>query len=109
MPINDLKAALEATGYQFAHFGWAKDAAERRQDHGVYSEDGQNPHWEDNHRSAHAVQGTVDYFTRDDSGAPQEAIEAALNGLECCSWYLNTIQLEEDTGFIHYEWVFEVV
>ena len=25
------------------------------------------------------------------------------------AWYLNSIQYEEDTGLIHYEWVWEVV
>ena len=52
-------------------------------------------------------EGTVDYFTRDDSGTPQATIEAALEGIPC-AWYLNSVQLETDTGYIHYEWVFEI-
>jgi hypothetical protein len=31
-------------------------------------------------------------------------VEAVLNAAGA-SWYLNTIQFEEDTGYIHYEWV----
>lgn len=106
--MENLIEALNSTGYKFAHFGWAKDALERKQDHGVYAEDDQSTLWADDHRAEYAVQGTIDYFTRDGSGTPQQVIEAALNGLETCSWYLNSIQLETDTGFIHYEWVFEV-
>lgn len=106
--MDNLIEALNSTGYRFAHYGWAKDAKELAQDHGVYAEDGQNAHWADDHRETYTVEGTVDYYTRDDSGTPQRVIEAALNGLDMCSWYLNSIQFEQDTGFIHYEWVFEV-
>ena len=53
------------------------------------------------------LQGTVDYFTRDDSGTPKTTVETALDGAGI-AWYLNSVQLEEDTGYIHYEWVFEV-
>lgn len=106
--MDRLKAALDATGYRFAHFGWAQNALERKQDHGVYAEDGQGSLWADGHQVAATIQGTVDYFTRDGSGTPQRVIEAALNGLESCSWYLSSIQVETDTGFLHYEWVFEL-
>ena len=106
--IESLAAALNATGYQFAHFGWAADAKERKKDHGVYVEDGQNSLWAGNHQVEQVTQGTIDYFTRDASGTPQRVIETALNSIDVCSWYLNSIQLEADTGFIHYEWVFEV-
>lgn len=106
--MNRLKAALDATGYKFAHWGWAADARERKQDHGVYAEDGARAHWSDNHMEGQTTEGTVDYFTRDTSGTPRAVIEAALNGVETCSWYLNSVQLDPDTGFIHYEWVFEV-
>ena len=106
--LETLRAALEATGYSFAHFGWAKEAMERKRDHGVYAEDGANDFEAGNHHTERAVQGTVDYFTRDDSGAPQAIIEAALDSCGC-AWYLNSVQFEQDTGFIHYEWVFEVV
>lgn len=34
------------------------------------------------------------------------AIQAALNGLSGCAWYLNSIQYEEDTRLLHWEWVF---
>ena len=77
-------------------------------DYGVYAEDGANDFNADGEHAEKAVQGTVDYFTRDDSGTPQTTIEAALEGLNV-PWYLNTIQYEDDTGYIHYEWVFEVI
>lgn len=105
--METLKAALKSTGYEFAHYAWASDAKQRKRDHGIYAEDGQNVLHASNGRAETAVQGTVHYFTRDDSGAPQKAIEAALEAAEGVAWYLDTIQYEQDTGFIHYAWVFE--
>ena len=101
--LSDLVTALDATQLKFAHFGWSKAPAG---DYGVYAEDGANDLNADDLHAEKAVQGTVDYFTRDDSGAPQATIEAALEGV--CAWYLNSVQFEEDTGYIHYEWVFEI-
>lgn len=103
--MDELKAALDNTGLAFAHFGWSKAPAG---DYGVYAEDGANDLEANNIHAERAVQGTVDYFTRDDSGAPQAAVEAALESVPC-AWYLNSIQFEEETGYIHYEWVFEVM
>lgn len=101
--LSDLVTALDATKLAFAHFGWSKAPAG---DYGVYAEDGANDLNADDVHAEKVVQGTVDYFTRDDSGAPQATIEAALEGV--CAWYLNSVQFEEDTGYIHYEWVFEI-
>ena len=36
------------------------------------------------------------------------AIEAALEAARC-AWYLNSIQFEQDTGYVHLEWVFQTV
>lgn len=101
--LSDLVTALDATKLAFAHFGWSKAPAG---DYGVYAEDGANDLNADDIHAEKAVQGTVDYFTRDDSGTPQATIEAALEGV--CAWYLESVQFEEDTGYIHYEWVFEI-
>ena len=108
MLLQTLKTALDSTGLPFAHYAWAKSASELRKDHGVYAEDGANDLYAGNVHLEKAIQGTIDYYTRDDSGTPQTIIENALNNGEI-AWYLNSIQFEEDTGFIHYEWVFEVL
>lgn len=98
--LEQLKQALEATGFPFAHFGWSKAPAG---DYGVYAEDSGNDFLADDD---HAEKGTLCYvhlFTRDDSGVPQKAVETALRGLRM-PWDLNTVQYENDTGYIHYEW-----
>jgi hypothetical protein len=101
--MDELINALAATGYQFAHFGWSKAPAG---DYGVYAEDGANDLIAGNKHVEKVLQGTVDYFTRDASGYPKIAIEAALDSVPV-AWYLSSIQFEEETGYIHYEWVFE--
>ncbi len=101
--MDELINALALTGYQFAHFGWSKAPAG---DYGVYAEDGANDLIAGNKHVEKVLQGTVDFFTRDDSGYPKVAIELALDSVPV-AWYLNSIQFESDTGFIHYEWVWE--
>ena len=96
--------ALNATGYAFVHFGWSKapDA-----EYGVYAEERGADFEADGRHAEKATTGTIDYFTRDDSATPRTTIESAINGV-CAAWYLNSIQYENDTGLIHYEWVFYV-
>ena len=102
--MDELKSALNGTGLLFTHFGWSKAPSG---DYGVYAEDGANDLIANGKHSERVLQGTVDYFTRDDSGTPKTTVETALDGAGI-AWYLNSVQLEEDTGYIHYEWVFEV-
>lgn len=102
--MGELATALATTGYEFAHFGWSKAPAG---DYGVYAEDGANDLIAGNVHVEKVLQCTVDYFTRDDSGAPKTAIEAALESVPV-AYYLNSIQFENDSGYIHYEWVVEV-
>lgn len=102
--MNELITALTTTGYKFAHFGWSKAP---KGDYGVYAEDGANDLIAGNAHAETVLRLTVDYFTRDNSQTPKQTIESAFNGIHC-AWYLNSAQFEEDTGYIHWEWVVEV-
>jgi hypothetical protein len=55
-----------------------------------------------------AIQGTIDYFTKTKDDPNLDAIQSALNDAEI-SFRLSAIQYEEDTRYIHYEWVFGVL
>lgn len=103
--LEQLVTALNGTGLAFAHFGWSR-APEG--DYGVYAEDGANDLEAGDEHAEKALTGTVDYFTRDDSGACKDEIEAALEAAGC-AWALNSVQFEDDTGLIHWEWTFEVL
>lgn len=100
MTLNALKTALNATGLKFAHFAWSKAPAG---DYGVYAEEGSADLEANNAHIEKGTTGYIDYFTRDDSGTPKKTIEAALHGLGI-AWRLNSVQYENDTGYIHYEW-----
>lgn len=100
--MHDLVTALDATNYDFAHFGWshAPDG-----DYGTYSERGAGSVWAGGHMAEQTQICVVDYYTRDDSGAPQQTIQAALNSIDV-SWYLDLVDFDEG-GMIHYVWIVE--
>ena len=105
--LDNLKAALDATGYPFAHHAWRKGSPELRGDFGIYAEDGENALFAGNHHAERAITGTVDFFSHDASGAAMATIESALDSVELLAWYVYLIQYEDDTGYLHYTWRFE--
>ena len=75
------------------YFVWQEDGTKDLEANGVHVEK--------------AVTGTTDLFTKREFDPWKEQFEAALDAAGI-AWYLNSIQYEEDTGFTHYEWVWEV-
>ncbi len=73
----------------------------------VWQEDGANDFLAGNRHLEKAVTGTTDLYTKLEFDPWKEALEDALDRWEI-AWYLNSVQFEEDTGFTHYEWVWEV-
>lgn len=73
----------------------------------VWQEDGANDFLAGNRHVEKAFTGTIDLYTLEDGDPLIEAIPKALNQSETIAWYLNSIQYEEDTELIHYEWVWE--
>ena len=61
----------------------------------------------DNRRLNQTIQGTIDYFTKMDMDENVDKIQSLLNGAGI-SFYLSSVQFEEETGYIHYEWIWEV-
>lgn len=102
--LDELINALAETGYQFAHHAWSK-APEG--DYGTYEEDSGNDLMCDEHHGERGTECWLNFFTRDDSGTPRTTIEGVLNDLRI-PWYLNTVQYENETGYIHYEWSFGI-
>lgn len=60
-----------------------------------------------NHKTEQAIRGTVDYYTQTEFDATADTIQATLDGLGA-AWSLESVQYEEDTKIIHYEWSFVV-
>lgn len=75
----------------------------------VWAEDGEADSTSgDNKKIDQVLQGTIDYFTKTEFDPNFQVIQEKLNSAEI-SWRLNSIQREEDTGYIHYEWVWELI
>jgi hypothetical protein len=73
----------------------------------IWAEDGeQNSFNADNRKQRQGISGTIDFFTLEEYDALIDDIQDALQGIENLSWVLNSVQYEEETHFIHYEWSF---
>lgn len=75
----------------------------------VWQEDGVNDLEADGRHIERAVTGTTDLYTKRENDPWKEAFEASMDNAPTIAWHLNSIQFEEDTGFTHYEWVWEVL
>lgn len=73
----------------------------------VWAEDGANHFQSDNKNVETAYTGTIDLYTKTEEDPLMELIPSALNKTGT-AWYLNSVQYEEETQIIHYEWVWEV-
>lgn len=73
----------------------------------VWQEDGDNDLAAGNGHAERAVTGTTDLFTMREFDPWAEALGESLSGYGI-AWYISSVQFEEDTGFWHTEWVWEV-
>lgn len=73
----------------------------------VYGVDGANDLEAGNVHSEKADEGTIDLYTKDPTDSLITDIPEGLdeNGV---SYYLNSVQFEEETGLLHYEWVWQI-
>ena len=99
--MNKLETALTATNIPFAHFGFVnapKDA------YMVWSENMIDSFRAGGFQAETITHGTLDLFTRDDTQTQRLKVEKELNKIDGFAFALESIQYEEETGFIHFEW-----
>lgn len=70
----------------------------------IWAEDSGTEFVAGNRVEEQAIRGTTDYFTRAEFDPAIEEIQEAQNSLPGFVWSLNSVQYEEDTELIHYEW-----
>lgn len=105
MTLLNLKYLLITIGPPVFHYF----ADKQKGNYIVWAEDGEgNSLHADNHKAEQTLTGTIDYFTKTEYDQVIQQIQDALDTKEGISWYLNSVQHEKDTGYIHYEWVWEV-
>lgn len=105
MKLTDLRDALLLVGVPVYHF----EAPERKVDqYIVWAEDSQgDSRHADNGMIGQSIAGSIDYFTRTEYDDTFRKIQRALT-VKGIPYRLNSVQRERDTGYIHYEWIWEV-
>lgn len=102
--LDRVKNALLAVTDNVGHY----EALNQTDKYIVWAEDGEGSSVEgDNYKLEQSIQGTIDYYTKDEDDPNAERIQTALKAVRI-SFYLNSVQYEDETQYIHYEWVFEV-
>lgn len=87
---------------------WHYEALTKADQYIVWAEDKEGSSVEgDNYKLEQSIQGTIDYYTKNEDDANVEAIQTALKAARI-AFYLNSAQFEDETQYIHHEWVFEV-
>ena len=87
---------------------WHYNALDKDAPYCVWAEDSEySGQQTDNYKGGQMVEGTIDYYTLDEDDANIAAFQNALNKAKIW-WYLGSVQYEDETGFIHYEWVWRV-
>lgn len=104
MSLQDLKSALTETVDNVWRY---RAPANASVPYAVWAEDSRNDFTADGRHVEISWQGTIDYFTRVEDDPAIDDIEDMLTDLDL-TWYLNSVQYEEETGVIHYEWVWNI-
>lgn len=105
MKLSDLRDALLEVIPDVFHY----KARAKPDKYIVWAEDSEAGSLEaDDKKEEQVLQGTIDYFTKMEYDPNFQLIQEKLNSIEI-SWRLSSIQYEEETGYIHYEWVWEMV
>ena len=105
MTLTDIKTALLTVTTKVYHYTPPDDVSGN---YIVWAEDGQaGSVWADDQMQEQAIQGTIDYFTKTENDPNFTAIQTALNNAGIL-FRLNSVQYEEETKYIHYEWVWKI-
>jgi len=101
--IDTLKSALLSVTDSVYHY----KAFQQSDKYIVWAEDSGGGGYADNQPTTKTLSGTVDYFTKTENDPNVDAIDDALANAKIAH-RLNSIQYEDETGYIHYEWVWTV-
>lgn len=70
----------------------------------IWAEDGEDRSFHaGNKKAEQRIVGTVDLFTKTEFDPLADSVQTALNDLGV-TWRLESVQYEDDTNLIHYEW-----
>ena len=73
----------------------------------LYAVEAESARWTDDRPDMQVMPGTIDLYCKSDKCPLIRDIPRVLADADV-SFYLNSVQHEDETGLLHYEWVFEV-
>lgn len=75
----------------------------------VWQEDGEGQSFDSgNRKSEQQIHGTIDCYSLTEYDPLFDEVQDALNVVSNVGWNLASVQYEDDTNLIHYEWEFFV-
>lgn len=102
--LDKVRDALLTVSENVGHY----EVLKKNDQYIVWAEDGEGSAIAgDNVKLEQSIQGQIHYFTRKESDPNVEEIQKALR-MAKISFYLDAVQHEDETKYIHYSWVFEV-
>lgn len=76
----------------------------------VWQEDSEEAAFDaENHKAEQQVHGTIDCYSQTEYDPLFDEIQDALDKAENVGFRLNSVQYEDETRLIHYEWEFNVI
>lgn len=102
--LDTVKNALLTVSNNVGHYTAWDDTAP----YIVWAEDSEVDSLEaDDYKAGQTIEGSIDLFTRNEDDPLIESLPRALNSAGV-GWNLSSVQYEDETKLIHYEWLFRV-
>ena len=106
--VKIIRDALTAIETDAGVFHYRKPTDNKTARYIVWAEDSGNAFTANNRNEERAITGTIDLYTQREYDSLIDQIEDALNGGGHISWSLNSVDYDDETNLIHYEWIFTV-
>ena len=98
-----IKSALNSVnGLTVYHYHAPKSAAGT--DYCIWAEDGEENSFYSNNGKGQRIHATIDLYTQTEYDQKADKIQEALEIEPRIDWSLNSVQYEDETGYIHIEW-----
>ena len=101
--LRDVKAALLTVTDAVYHY---RRPPRPKKNYIVWMEDSEAESFDSgNRKTEQQIHGTIDYYTQEEFDSAVDQIQEALNAAGI-GFRINSVQYEDETNLIHYEWEF---
>ena len=108
--LSRIKNLLVAADPDLPVYHYQRPARESLDRYVIWAEDSEATSLMVNNRKAEQqIAGTIDLYTLQEFDPAVDQIQENLDAAENVAWELSSVQYEDETNLIHYEWSFTVV